>query len=57
MQQQHSSDGHLEISRWWSDRHQLACLSTVNLQFPGRFVPISLRPILRIVAAHVMAAF
>jgi len=57
MQQQHSSDGHLEISRRWSDRHQLACLSTVNLQFPGRFVPISLRPFLRIVAAHVMAAF
>ena len=33
----------------------LTVLSTVNLQFQGRFVPISLRPILRIVAASVMA--
>ena len=30
-------------------------LGTVNLQFQGRFVSISLRPILRIVAAYVMA--
>ena len=30
-------------------------LSTVNLQFQGRFVSISLRPILGIVAAYVMA--
>ena len=29
--------------------------STVNLQFPDQFVPISLRPVLRIVAAYVMA--
>ena len=33
----------------------LIVLGTVNLQFPGRFVPISLRPILGIVAAYVMA--
>ena len=31
------------------------CKSTVNLQFHGQFVPVSLRPVLRIVAAHVMA--
>ena len=30
-------------------------LSTVSLQLQGRFVPISLRPILGIVAAYVMA--
>ena len=33
----------------------LVVLSTVSLQFQGRFVPISLRPILGIVAACVMA--
>ena len=33
----------------------LTVLSTVNLQFQGQFVPISLRPVLRIVAAYVMA--
>ena len=32
----------------------LIVFSTVNLQFQGQFVPISLRPILRIVAAYVM---
>ena len=31
----------------------LIVLSTVNLQFQGQFVPISLRSILRIVAAYV----
>ena len=30
-------------------------LGTVNLQFQGQFVPTSLKPILRIVAAYVMA--
>ena len=30
-------------------------LGTVHLQFQGRFVPISLRPVLRIVAAYVTA--
>ena len=32
----------------------LVVLGTVNLQFQGRFVPISLRLVLGIVAAHVM---
>ena len=33
----------------------LIVLSTVSLQFQGWFVPISLRPVLGIVAAYVMA--
>ena len=33
----------------------LIVLSTVNLQFQGQFVPISLRPALGILAACVMA--
>ena len=33
----------------------LIALSTVNLQYQSQFVPISLRPVLRIVAAHVTA--
>ena len=33
----------------------LIVLSTVNLQFQGQFVPIYLRPILRIAAAYVTA--
>ena len=33
----------------------LIVLTTVSFQFQGPFVPISLRPVLRIVAAHVMA--
>ena len=37
----------------WSDQHHLDY--TVNLQLQGRFVPISLRAVLGIVAAHVMA--
>ena len=32
----------------------LIVFSTVSLQFQGRFVPVSLRPVLRIVAAYVM---
>ena len=32
----------------------LIVLSTVNLQFQGQFVPVSLRPVLRTVAVHVM---
>ena len=31
----------------------LIVLGTVNLQFQGPFVPISLRPVLRVVPAHV----
>ena len=34
----------------------LVILGTVNLQFQGLFVPISLRPVLRIVAAHVLGS-
>ena len=33
----------------------LIVLNTVNLQFQGQFVPISLRPVLRIAAAYAMA--
>ena len=33
----------------------LIVLSTVSLQFQGQFVPISLRPVLGVVAAYVMA--
>ena len=33
----------------------LIVLSTVNLQFQGRFAPILWRPVLEIVAAYVMA--
>ena len=33
----------------------LIVLSTINLQLQGQFVPISLSPVLRIVAAYVMA--
>ena len=33
----------------------LIVLGTVNLQFQGPFVLISLRPVLRIVAAYVMS--
>ena len=31
-------------------------LSTVSLQLQGQFVPISLRPVIRIMAAYVMTA-
>lgn len=33
----------------------LIVLIRVNLEFQGQFVPISLRPVFRIVAAYVMA--
>ena len=49
-----SSDSCLEISQW-SDQCHLDCLSTVNFLFQGQLVPISLRPVPRIVAAYVMA--
>ena len=48
-----SSDSHLEIGHWGSDQHHLV-LSTVSLQFQG-MLPISLRPVLRIVTAYVTA--
>ena len=53
-----SSDGLLETGHRWSDQHHLLIvLSTVNLQFQGWFVSLSLRPVLGIVqdgAAYVM---
>ena len=45
----------LKLVQRWSDSIILIVLSTVNLQFLGRFVPISLRPILGMVAVYVMA--
>ena len=45
----------LKLVRWWSDQCYLDCLSTVTLQFQDQFVSISLRPVLGIVAAYVMA--
>ena len=50
-----SSDSRLEIGHQWSDSVILIVLGTVNLQFHGWFVPISLRPVLRTVATYVMA--
>ena len=50
-----SSDSHFEIVFGRLASVTVIVLSTVNLQFHGQFVPVSLRPILRIVAAHVMA--
>ena len=38
------SDSHLEIGHRSDQRH--LALSTVNLQFQGQFVPISLWPVL-----------
>ena len=51
-----SSDNRLEVGHAvvWSSII-LIVLSIVDLQFQGRFVPVSLRPVLRIVAAYVMA--
>ena len=47
-----SSDSHVEISLIGII---MIVLSIVNLQFQGQFVPKSLRPVLGIVAAYVMA--
>lgn len=44
----------LKLTMRWSDQHHLVS-RTVCLLFQGRFVPISLRPLLRIVAAYVLA--
>ena len=47
-----SSDGHLQVGRWWSDQQHLDYFKhSFNLQFQCWFVPMSLRPVLRIVAA------
>ena len=48
-----SSDSHLETGHWWSDLCHLDGFSILQLQ--DLFVSSSLRPILRIVAAYVMA--
>ena len=48
------SKSHLQIDGL--TRLILIVLGTVNLQFHGPLIPISLRPILRIVAAYVIAA-
>ena len=50
-----SSDCHLEIGHWWCEQNILIVLSTGSLQFQGLFVPISIRPSLRTVAAYIMA--
>ena len=42
----------LKLVMRWSDQHHLDCF---NLHFQDQFVPISLRPVLRIVAAYAMA--
>jgi len=50
-----SSDSHFEIVFGGLASVILIVLSIVNLQFHGQFVPVSLRPVLRIVASHVTA--
>ena len=45
----------LKLVMWYLISIILIVLSAVNLQFQGQFVPISLRPVLRIMAADVMA--
>ena len=50
-----SSNSHLEVVIGGLTSVILIALSTVNFQFQGLFVSISLRPVLGIVAACVMA--
>ena len=50
-----SSDSRLEVGPHWSDQHHLGCFRYSYLQFQGQFVSISLRPVLAIVTAYVMA--
>ena len=40
---------------WWSDQHHAGCFRYSYLQFQDPFMSISLRPVVRIVAAYVMA--
>ena len=49
------SDSHLELSCGGLTSTILTVLSTIDPQFQGWFVPICLRPILRIVAVYVKA--
>ena len=46
---------HLMISFQGSEQRHPDCLKYMNLQFQGRLVPISLRPVLGTVAAYVIA--
>ena len=57
MQKQHvTSDSHLQTGHQWSDQsHLFFFLGTVSLQLQGWCTPISLRPVLGVVAVHVMA--
>ena len=48
------SNSHLQIGHLWSDQHHLVVLGTVNLQFWGLCVPISLWSVLRTVAVPVL---
>ena len=48
------SDSHLEVGHTVISITLIA-LSAVHLQFQGSFVPISVRPVLKIVASYVMA--
>ena len=50
-----SSDSHLETGHQWSTSTVLVVLGTVNLQVQALLISVSLRPILKIVAAYVMA--
>ena len=47
----------LQIGQRWSDQGHLVVLGTVPLRFRSPRVPISLRPVLRIVAACVTGTF
>ena len=50
-----SSDGHLQVGHRWSDQQDLDYFKhSFTLQFQCWFDPISLRTVLRIVAAYVM---
>ena len=44
----------LDAGHQWAGQRHLDYLGTVSLQFHGRFASISLKPVLRIVAAYVM---
>ena len=48
------SDRYLDAGHQWLVSVILIILGTVSLQFHGRFVSISLKPVLRIVAAYVI---
>ena len=50
-----SSASHPAVGHRWSGQCHLDWLGTVDLQFQGQFVPISLRPVLKLVAIYVMA--